>query len=113
MYFNKKYKRTGKLFEGTFKSTHVENDEQSKYNFSYIHLNPVKLVDPLWKENGVQDIKKAIAFLDSYKWSSYLDYKSVKRSENKIISPEDFPDYFSDKKVFEEEIFDWLNYGNR
>ena len=34
MYFNKKYERTGKLFEGVFKSKHIENDEQSKYNFS-------------------------------------------------------------------------------
>lgn len=112
MYFNRKYKRTGSLYEGKFKSTHVESDEQAKYNFSYIHLNPVKLIDPLWKENGIQDIKKALEFLDTYKWSSYLDYKGVKRPENKIISPEDFPDYFSDKKVFEEEIFDWLDYGD-
>lgn len=112
MYFNRKYKRTGSLYEGKFKATHVESDEQAKYNFSYIHLNPIKLVDPLWRENGIQDIKKALEFLDTYKWSSYLDYKGVKRPENKIISPEDFPDYFSDKKVFEEEIFDWLSYGN-
>ncbi|MEY4602153.1 MAG: hypothetical protein RL292_94 [Candidatus Parcubacteria bacterium] len=112
MYFNKKYKRTGSLYEGRFKSTHVKSDEQAKYNFSYIHLNPVKLIDSLWRENGIQDIKKALEFLDTYMWSSYLDYKGVQRSENKIISPEDFPDYFSDKKVFEEEIFDWLNYGN-
>jgi len=112
MYFNKKYKRTGSLYEGKFKATHAESDEQAKYNFSYIHLNPIKLIDPLWRENGIQDIKKALEFLNTYKWSSYLDYKGVKRSENKIISPEDFPDYFSEKKVFEEEIFDWLSYGN-
>lgn len=111
MYFNRKYKRTGKLFEGVFKSTHVESDEQAKYNFSYIHLNPVKLIDSLWRENGIQDIKKTLEFLDSYKWSSFLDYKGEKRLENKIISSEDFPDYFSDKKVFEEEIFEWLNYN--
>ncbi len=112
MYFNRKYKRTGSLYEGKFKSTHVKSDEQAKYNFSYIHLNPVKLIDPLWKENGIQDIKKALEFLDTYRWGSYLDYKGLKRQENKIISQEDFPDYFSDKKVFEEEIFDWLNYNN-
>lgn len=112
MYFNKKYKRTGSLFEGRFRSTHVESDDQAKYNFSYIHLNPVKLIDSLWKENGIQNIKKTLEFLDTYKWSSYGDYKGIRRSENKIISPEDFPDYFSNKKLFEEEIFDWLNYSN-
>jgi putative transposase len=113
MYFNKKYKRTGSLYEGRFKSTHVESDEQAKYNFSYIHLNPIKLINSSWKEDGVGDVKKTLDFLDSYKWSSYLDYKGVKRLEDRIISPEDFPDYFSDKKVFEEEIFDWVNYNNK
>lgn len=113
MYFNKKNKRTGKLFEGPFKSVHAENDEQAKYNFSYIHLNPIKLINPLWKENGIKDIKKTLTFLDKYKWSSYLDYKGLKRQEGKIISPKDFPDYFSDSKVFDEEIFDWLNYADK
>ena len=112
MHFNRKYERTGKLFEGTFKSTHVDNDEYAKYNFSYIHLNPVKLIDPLWKESGIKDPGKTLDFLDQYKWSSYQDYRGKKRPENKIISPADFPDYFSDPKVFDEEIFDWLNYKN-
>src|SRR3989344_979129 len=49
MYFNKKYKRTGCLFEGKFKSQHVDTDEYLKYLFSYIHLNPVKLIQEDWK----------------------------------------------------------------
>ena len=104
MYFNKKHRRTGKLFEGPFKSVHSVSDEQAKYIFSYIHLNPVKLISPKWKEEGIKDIKKAFNFLDKYKLGSYLDYKETKRPENKIISPEDFPGYFSNKGVFEEEI---------
>lgn len=112
MYFNKKNKRTGSLFEGKFKSVHAESDEQAKYNFSYIHLNPVKLIDPLWKENGVKNTKKVLDFLNKYKWSSYPDYGGVKRPENKIISSKDFPEYFDDRKVFKEEIFDWLEYKN-
>ncbi len=111
MYFNKKYERTGKLFEGVFKSVHIENDEYAKYNFSYIHLNPVKLIDSKWKENGIKDIKKTLKFLDKYKWSSYLDYKGIKRPENKIITRKDFPDYFSNPKIFKEEIFDWLKFN--
>src|SRR3989344_1438433 len=38
MYFNKKYKRTGGLFEGTFKSRHIEEENYFNYIFSYIHL---------------------------------------------------------------------------
>ena len=33
MYFNKKYKRTGKLYEGVFKSTHATSDNYLKYFF--------------------------------------------------------------------------------
>jgi len=108
MYFNKTHERTGKLFEGTFKSIHIENDNHAKYNFSYIHLNPVKLIDSSWKENGIKNMQKTLEFLDKYKWSSYLDYKGIKRPENRIISHKNFPDYFSNKKMFEEEVFDWL-----
>ena len=110
MYFNKKHERTGKLFEGPFKSTYVNSDEYAKYLFSYIHMNPVKLIDPLWKENGIKDIGKTLRFLNTYRWSSYHDYHGKKRPENKIISPKDFPEYFSDPQVFDEEIFDWLNF---
>ncbi len=111
MYFNKKYERAGSLFEGKFKSSHINNDEYAKYNFSYIHLNPIKLIEPNWKESGIKDKKKTLDFLDKYKWNSYQDYRGKKRPENKIISPGDFPDYFSGPKVFDDEIFDWLKYG--
>jgi putative transposase len=113
MYFNKRHERTGKLFEGAFKSVHIKNDEHAKYNFSYIHLNPVKLIDSKWKENGTKDTKKTLEFLNKYKWSSYQDYKGIKRPENKIILAQDFPDYFSNKKIFEEEIFDWLSFNEK
>ncbi len=45
MYYNEKYKRTGSLFEGKFKSEHIEDDKYLKYIFSYIHLNPIKLIE--------------------------------------------------------------------
>jgi len=107
-YFNAKYSRTGSLFEGKFKSVHMENDTQAKYLFSYIHLNPIKLIDSKWKEGGIKDKKKAINFLDSYKWSSYLDYLGIIRPENKIINKVDFLVYFDSKKSFQEEVFDWI-----
>ena len=107
-YFNAKYQRTGSLFEGKFKSVHVENEVQAKYLFSYIHLNPIKLINSKWKEEGIRDKKKAINFLDSYKWSSYLDYLEVIRPENKIIDRVDFLNYFETKNDFQKEIFDWI-----
>lgn len=109
-YFNQKYSRTGGLFEGKFKSVHIENDPQAKYNFSYIHLNPVKLFDSKWREFGIKDWKKAKKFLDSYRWSSYLDYAGKRRTENKIINRQAFPDYFNNIKDFREEITEWLGF---
>lgn len=109
-YFNKKYDRTGGLFESRFKSAHADSDEYLKYLFSYMHLNPVKLIDPNWKELGVKNVANISAFLDSYKWSSYLDFKDVERAEGKILSRKDFPEYFNTTEVFLEEIIDWLNF---
>lgn len=109
-YFNKKYNRTGSLFEGRFKTTHVADDAQAKYLFSYIHLNPVKIIDPMWKENGIQNARRCKDFLESYPWSSYLDHKGVARKENALLNLGHFPGYFPSKDVFDEEIFEWLTY---
>ncbi len=108
-YFNARHKRTGSLFESKFKSVHVENDPQAKYLFSYIHLNPLKLIDTKWKEKGIKNTKKVLEFLSLYKWSSYLDYLEVIRPENKIINKIDFLNYFKSKKSFQQEILEWIN----
>lgn len=109
-YFNLKYKRIGSLFEGSFKSVHVKNDNQAKYLFSYIHLNPIKLIDSKWKIEGIRDIKKSLEFLGKYKWSSYVDYFSQSRLESKILNVNDFPKYFTNIKDFNKEILTWLKY---
>ena len=108
-YFNKKYARTGGLFESKFKSVHINNDSQAKYIFSYIHLNPIKLIDNKWREDGIKNWRRAINFLKRYTWSSYLDHKKIIRSENKILNKEAFPNYFQKAKDFDNEIKEWLN----
>jgi len=107
-YFNKKYNRTGSLFEGKFKSVHIKDEVQAKYLFSYIHLNPVKLIQSDWKETGIKNEKETLDFLNNYRWNSYSDYLLIKRPENKIINKEDFINYFSEISDFKKEIFDWL-----
>lgn len=108
-YFNAKYKRTGSLFEGKFKSVHISKDTQAKYLFSYIHLNPLKLINLNLKIDGSKaSVSKFINFLDSYKWSSYFDYLGIIRSENKILNKIDFVHYFKSKKSFKKEIFEWI-----
>jgi len=112
MYYNKKYKRTGVLFEGKFKSQHIKDDRYLKYLFSYIHLNPVKIIQKNWKEEGIIiNREEIINYLKEYTYSSYLDYLEVKRIQNKILNIESFPRYFPNKNSFTKEIFEWLNYN--
>jgi putative transposase len=73
-YFNKKYDRVGPLFQGKFKAIHINNDAQFLYIPHYIHLNPLDLVMPEWRSGQIKNIAKASQFLESYHWSSYLDY---------------------------------------
>lgn len=109
-YFNKKYARTGSLFEGVFKATHADTDEYLKYLFSYIHLNPVKIIDPKWKENGITDRSAAKKYLAGYSHSSYLDHVGTKREEGKILIIDAFPQYFVDIKDFSQFIDEWLSF---
>ncbi len=110
MYFNKKYERTGRLFENTFQATHVNKDEYLKYLFSYIHLNPIKLIDSKWKENGIFDQSGAQKYLSNYVYSSYLDYVTNNREESKILNKSAFPEYFINFKEFKQFINEWLSY---
>ncbi|HTE49098.1 MAG TPA: transposase [Candidatus Paceibacterota bacterium] len=106
MYFNKKYKRTGGLFEGTFKSRHVGNENYFRYIFSYVHLNPIKLFQFDWKKKGTADANKAIEFLKKYKYSSFQDYFGLERKQGKIISKNSLPEYFSYDHV--NDLFQWI-----
>jgi len=59
MYFNKKNERSGALFQGRFKAEMASDDVYLKYLFSYIHLNPIKLIQSDWKEKGLNDTEKS------------------------------------------------------
>jgi len=108
MYFNKKNERTGKLFEGVFRATHADTDKYLKYLFSYIHLNPVKLINPNWKEKGIIDIQKSKQFLEKYEFSSYNDYINLNREEKIILNKSVFPGYFEDFKEFKSFIDEFI-----
>jgi putative transposase len=111
MYFNKRYERTGALFQGRFKSEHANNDEYLKYLYAYIHLNPVKLIDPQWKERGSKDAAKSFDFAASFAYSSLPDYLGQVRPENAILNPVPFPEYFATAADMKSELFEWLTYS--
>ena len=47
MYFNKKYDRTGSLFQGTYRATNVINKDYLLDVTRYIHRNPLKITKSL------------------------------------------------------------------
>ena len=112
MYYNQKYKRTGGLFEGKFKSEHLNTDIYLKYIFSYIHLNPVKIFQKDWKENGIKNKKGILKYLGNYRYSSYLDYVGITRKQNSILNRKAYPNYFPSSKSFNAEILEWISFKN-
>ncbi len=109
MYFNKRYNRTGTLFEGPFKARWADSDTYLKYLYAYIHLNPLKLwsrVD-LATESSVEE---TLSFLQSYRYSSLSDYLQAPRLEKVIIDPKPFPEYFETAADHINELQDWLSY---
>lgn len=115
MYFNQKYKRTGGLFEGRFKSKHVSDDIYLKYLYSYIHLNPLKIINYNWKNDFKLDksIKnKDLKFVMAYQYSSIGFYLDKDLEENKILDNSSFPNYFPTKEKFLKEIVSWIKLGD-
>ena len=112
MYFNKKNERSGNLFQGRFQSELVDDDAYLKYLFAYIHLNPIKIIDPAWKESGIKNSNKAEKFLDTYSWSSYSAYVKKEKSDP-VLNKDEFPDYFEDIGDFKIFIQEWLNYSDK
>jgi len=112
MYFNARHHKRGTLFEGKFKARHLGLDEYLRHMFAYIHLNPVKMIEPKWKETGLKNRSVIVNFLKKYRFSSYFDYLGQSRLENKILNKKAFPEYFSSAQEVEAEMIDWLDFEN-
>jgi putative transposase len=77
VYFNKKYNRKGHLFN-KFKAVIIEDNDQLKNTFTYVHTNLISLIEPGWKEKGIENPEKVKEFLENNKRHSYPDYLGKK-----------------------------------
>lgn len=110
MYFNQKYKRQGALFGGLFKSKLVGVDDRYlRHLFGYIHLNPLDIKFPDWEKSIGKPKSEMHRFLQSYKYSSYLDYLGEKRVENVLLEKKNFPGYFNGTKSLRDFIDSYLS----
>lgn len=107
MYFNKKYERVGSLFQGKFKAVLVNRDEYLTYLPYYIHLNPLDLIMPEWREYKIKDYKKAVDFLDQYRWSSYLDYTGRKNFPS-VTQRNFLTEFIGNPDKYRRDTEDWL-----
>lgn len=64
LYFNKKYKRVGGLFQGRYKTVLINDENQFTYISKYIHRNPIDILPA----------RPGLAGLVEYKYSSYGNY---------------------------------------
>ena len=83
MYFNKKYKRVGPLFQGVYKAVQVENEPQLIYLSKYIHRNPIALTSG--------------RVLEVYRYSSYQNYLGM--FDQEWLKRNEILDYFSKTKL--------------
>ena len=93
-YFNTKYTRVGALLQGTFKSVHIETDEQLIHASRYIHLNPV--------------VSGLVKNLNTYEWSSYLEYT---KGQAVYSLPQEILSFFSSPKKYQEFVEARIDYG--
>ncbi len=111
MYFNKKYERVGSLFQGRFKSVPVKQDSHFIHLPYYIHLNPLDLVMPKWREGEIKDYKKAVRFLENYRWSSFLDYIGKKNFPS-VTHREFLSQFFGGPEQYRKDTIKWLKEMN-
>lgn len=105
MYFNRRYKRVGHLFQGAFKAALVQEDSYLLHLSRYIHLNPVELTgsNPVnypyssygyYLGNKNASWVKPQFILEYFKSSSLLLPKNI-NSYKKFVE-----DYIGDSKEF-------------
>lgn len=108
MYFNRKYKRVGGLFQGRFKAVLIDEQAHFLHLPFYIHTNPLQL-----KYGGSTSIywRKALKFLENYKWSSFPDYIG-KQNLPSITARKYFLNFFGGEKQYLKETIRLLKETN-
>jgi len=112
MYFNQKYERVGSLFQGRFKAVAVLKEKHLLYLPFYTHLNCLDLIEPDWRNGKIENFKKAIKFLESYRWSSYLDYIGKKNFPS-VTQKQFLLKCFGGEKEYKKSTVEWLKEMNQ
>ncbi len=112
-YFNEHNNRSGVLFQGRSKIIQVVRNAHFLYLPFYIHLNPLGLMQPNWKEDGVKNIDKAMEFLEQYRWSNYRDIISTGNGEFADASNKKlfFEMFQTNPQKYKKDLRGWIKDG--
>lgn len=109
-YFNKKYERKGYVFQGRFASVHIKTDDQLRIVFVYIHANAISLIEPKWKEIGIENPERVIKFLENeFRWSSYFDYIG-KQNFPSVTNREFLSNVMGKEEGCKKSVDDWVRF---
>lgn len=100
MYFNKKYKRTGSLFGGRFKSKYIETDDQLNYVGVYVNLNN--------KAHKQEHRGRTSVLTHVSSWSEYVGDSKLKLCKKDYLL-KDFKNADLYKKYAQETLKDILS----
>lgn len=90
MYFNRKYKTVGHLFQGRYKSILCDRDAYLISLMKYIHLNPVRA--------------RMVKSPEEYQWSSHNCY-AKKKEKNELIDTDQVLRMFSEDKTIARKYY--------
>lgn len=107
MYFNLRHEHSGTLFQGRFKSSHIATDPYFFWIFAYVHLNPVALCEPEWKERKIVNLENAKSMLKAYRYSSYYDFYVSQRPERNVLAYADSLPYLDTHSDMEALLADY------
>jgi len=106
-YFNKKYNRVGHLLQGKYKIVHANQESHFIHLPYYIHLNPLDADFPEWRERKIKNYKKAMKFIENYRWSSFQDYIGIKNFPS-VTQREFLLKFFEGPAQYKKDVANWL-----
>lgn len=86
--FNLQNNRVGNLFVKPFRSKHIDDESYLRRGSQYVHLNPIELFEPGWKQGVVHSYPTLKQRLLSYPYNSLIEYEGKKRPQSSILDTE-------------------------
>ena len=110
MYFNAKYQHIGNVFVTPFRAKHIDDDTYLQRVIQYIHLNPLELFEPDWKQGRINDLPSSKKKVEQYPYSSLSDYTNGKNRVEKNILNGTAMELFTTLPSFSDVIDDAIEY---